>query len=344
MANEEKKEDDSGIGFWGFIFILFKAVFYAWPIWIISLLFKKSISNALHLQDHARKWDQYSWIYTLVRWICTFILVGSIFTLIRDVIGIQLFVTEADKTNPIFIGGNIYVDLIFTLLRLIPTAFICSIIIWLEQYGSSPEVKKANAGKQAEQKVADLLAENQHRYPSSLALHGNLFVFNAGTKDEFSAEIDHLFITQNNFFVIETKYKSGTIFATENGQEWKVQGKQESTTMRNALSQCKNTCRVLLKQFDFQFTPIPLVVIVGNDVKIVDAPGNVLALETLIPAIDGFESEKRQSILTPEEILKRISMYIDNSADAHKRHIERANLAGYKHRISDIVKTSSVNL
>lgn len=345
-----KKNDD--LGFFGNllsyifagIFIAIGLVLYKWPLFFISWLFKESVSNAMHLQHHSKDWNRFFWFYKPVRWICTLLLMVCVFTLIRDILCLPGFASMTKEAKQIFLGGNVFIDIIFTLICLLPVGLVCGITVWLEEYADSPDIQKINAGSQAERDVAVLLAQHQHRYPSSLILHGSLFVFNAGTKDEFSAEIDHLIITKSNLFVIETKYKSGTIFAVEDKQEWQVQGKHGFGTMRNALSQCKNTCRVLVKQFDLEFSPIPVVVIVGNDVNIAEGPGNVLALENLIPAIDGFDFNKKSAALNPEQILERISRFIDNSDDARKRHNERANLAGYKHRISNIVKASSLEL
>lgn len=326
------------------LFVSIGFVLYKLPLFVFSWLLKESVSNAMHLHHHSKDWNRYSWFYLPLRWICALLFMGCVFTLIRDLLSVPIFNAMTKEAKQIFLGGNVFIDIIFTLICLMPVGLVCGITVWLEEYANSPDIQKTNAGTQAERDVAVLLAQHQHRYPSSLILHGSLFVFNAGTKDEFSAEIDHLIITKNNLFVIETKYKSGTIFAVENNQEWQVQGKRGFGTMRNALLQCKNTCRVLIKQFELEFSPIPLVVIVGNDLKIVEAPGNVLALENLIPAIDGFDFNKKSAVLNPEEVLNRISPFIDNSADANKRHNERANLAGYKHQISNIVKASSLDL
>jgi hypothetical protein len=162
-------------------------------------------------------------------------------------------------------------------------------------------------------------------------------------QEEFSVEVDHVVITKRNIYLIETKYKSGTIVADADAPVWTVRAAHGQTTMRNALTQCKNACRVLQQQFDLPCAPIPLVAIQGKELVLVGQPGNVLQADLVIAAIDGFDDHQHEDRLAPKTIAANFAPHIAADAGARKRHVARAESARYKAGMADIVKTASLH-
>ncbi|MDQ9170139.1 nuclease-related domain-containing protein, partial [Oxalobacteraceae bacterium R-40] len=172
-------------------------------------------------------------------------------------------------------------------------------IHWMEQYFHTPSFQKKLAGIAAENHVKELIHAYQRNLLASRSLHGALFVFYPGSDKEFSVEADHILLTERNIFVIETKYKSGTITANATATHWEVTTAHGDSQMRNALIQAKNAAQILARECNLPCRPIPLVAIQGKDLVISNAPTNVVRAENIWNVIDAFELNQSSPGLPP---------------------------------------------
>ncbi len=220
------------------------------------------------------------------------------------------------------------------------------------------ESAKQEAGWRAEQYVNSLLTKFiADECPSRTCLHDTLVVFNADLPNEYSAEVDHLFIGMHNIYLIETKYKSGVVSADANSPIWKVTKGEHSRPMRNALLQAKNTARVFSKEFNLPCKIVPIVAIRGTDVSVIEGPSNVVVATDVVKTIKAFEHSSTGSpTIHPQEITRLIlskskkkttGKYFDRHIDriqakTAKREAEQAHkreLDDFK----DIVDNASVD-
>jgi len=290
---------------------------------------KAPISHALNLQSLSTSWSKFKWLGLSILWIAA---LGFLKT-VTEIIG-EFSAQPMTLTHWLNTLSGIALALFF--------AFLFNIFFWLQHYAEDPELQKTLAGMRAERHVQQIIEWNHERFPLSRSLHGALFVFNAGSADEFSLETDHILVTQRNIFVIETKYKSGTISAGADASNWVVSTNNGDRTMRNALKQVKNAARVLGRQCDLPCDVIPLVAIKGNDVKIIDGPSNVVAAGDLLKMIDAFESVHKDAVVNPQAVLAQLAKYASTDPAAMERHVKRAELARAKAEQADIVNAASI--
>ena len=236
-------------------------------------------------------------------------------------------------------------------LPCLPCALVFSVLHWLEGYYNNPGIQKKAAGINAERFIQKIIQTNAARYPESRSLHGVLLVFKYGSADEFSVEADHVLITTQSIYVIETKFKSGTVRATIDGKEWEtVSPTGHSGRMRNALRQVKNTVRVLERECNLQTALIPLVAVVGQQVVIENGPSNVVTADDLIKAIDAFELMAQETAeesgittrLYPDRITAELMRHVSTEPSALERHTERAEQARLRANLKTIVQSASL--
>ena len=281
---------------------------------------------------------QMKWFYSPLQFIF-----GFIFSMI--------LVSAAADGYRVFRGGAMHIPAghtpiavaVTALLVFLFSAFMLAMVGWIEQYATDPDVQKRLAGANAEKFVRKLIASNMRNYANGRALHNALFVFNSETANEFSAEADHVLITRRNIFVIETKHKSGTIFADADAPMWRTSTAHGDGSMRNALLQVKNTARILTREFSLADSIIPIVAIHGNNVSIVQGPGNVVATRDLMLAIHAFETHgEHNPPLNPDDIAETLLKQCANDPDSLKKHISRIQEKTDRMKFSDIVKNSSI--
>ena len=295
----------------------------------IFFLLKRPISRALHLERCSTHWSSMKWLYRPIKFLAVFLFLFVLLDTAK-----KLSVTHA------------YVDQIMACILELCVGLSCGLLFnilhWMEQYSENPSIQKKMAGIAAERYVQKLIEGSQKDFPASRSFHGKLFVFNEHTPGEFSVEVDHILITERNVFVIETKCKSGTLLARADSPSWKVSSPYGDTNMRNALKQVKNATRVLQRQAALPCELIPLVVIKGNDVKIIDGPTNVLATANLVNVLRAFEHGKPHPTLDPASVTALLLPHMNDDPAAMKRHVERANAARVRSEMNEIVNAASI--
>lgn len=215
---------------------------------------------------------------------------------------------------------------------------------WLEQHHHDPQIQKIRAGRNAERYVQKIIEAVALPYPGARSLHGVLFVFHAGTENEFSAEADHLLITKNQLYLIETKYKSGTIHADARAPQWQtVCEKGNKGSMRNVLLQAKNTARVLEREVQLPCPQVPIVVIHGRQTGIVGGPANVVNVVDLIKLLDAFELGQQPGSIKPEDVAAQLMQFASTDPGALARHIERAQQARLRSDSQTMVQRASID-
>lgn len=299
-----------------------------WLMLGFGYLFKQRLSQALALPRHSGKWHDWYVLLKPVQWLtCVVFFVSLVWIChvvhIADVRERILFVLQQG------------------LLCLVSTV-VFNLLTWLEQYANDPDTQRLLAGEKAEQLVAELVDGYRDQSADAQSLHGGLFVFHPGSINEFSVEVDHLLVTRRNVFVIETKYKSGTITATAGAAEWKVETAAGDGLMRNALKQAKNAARVLQQQLSLPCDIVPVVAIAGNDVRIVDGPTNVVAAHDLPGTLHAFEFMQEMRIANPEHVLVQLRKHLSTDPAARQRHIARAEAARIRGEMAEIVQAASL--
>lgn len=292
-------------------------------------LLEGPISRLFRLEKHSLHWPALKWILAPLQWAA---MVG--FTWLswhaalvfwqREEIGLPV------PSVAIYLAGVVLCSLSF------------NVIAWLKQHFHSPTIQKKIAGRNAERFVEKIIEGHRSRHPEAIAMHGVLLVFKPDTEQEYSLEADHLLITPKNFFVIETKYKSGTIHVAPTAKFWKVITLQGEGQMRNALEQAKNAARVIQKQLNLPVMPVPIVAIKGNRVALIDAPANVVPAEDLLKVIEAFEESKHDGFFEPSVVGQLLAQFRNCKEAAMKRHIARASTTSRKAELENIVNSASL--
>ena len=324
-----KKDDTFASIFGGLLTVVFLATPLA--MLLLSSPVRRPLEKLFDLEARSLNWKMLRWILLPLKWGAV---PGFAYCTWQTIVIYQntgFLHQEAIALAMPYIGGALL------------CAFSFSLIQWMQDCYHSPAVQKRIAGMQAERFVRNLIDKNLDRYPGSQALHGALFVFNRRLSNEFSVEADHILVTQKCIYLIETKYRSGTIAANADATSWKVSSPQGDTRMRNALMQAKNSAAVLKRECQLPYKIIPLVVILGNDVKITDAPANVVPAEDVLKVIDAFEFGRQAVELHPGCITASLKQYIFTDKESVANHISRANLAKSRLDMRDIVTTSSID-
>ncbi len=317
----------------GFLTFLIQAVRLCtqWTLRPLYFWAKKTISKAFHLKSASAYWPILGWLFLPLQWAAGLYATATILIAIHDL-----------YTGHLLLGSTRQAVLVFTTAPLAGLVFM--LFDWIALYSADPQVRRELAGKRAEATVKNIIELLRPAYAPCEALHGALFVFNRGTPNEYSVEADHILITAHNLFLIETKYKSGTIHADPDSPAWQTETGAGPGVMRNALRQVKNAARVLETEFADMPPIVPLVAIHGEDVMIVGGPGNVVNACELPQAIEAFEfSNQQRTALNPSTVLKALQSRVSTDAIDWERHVTRADAARYRAELREIVRTSSID-
>ena len=111
--------------------------------------------------------------------------------------------------------------------------------------------------------------------------------------------------------------------------------------MRNALSQAKNSARVLEKTLSLPYKLVPIVAVHGEHTQIVDGPANVVRSDRLPEIIAAFEQVENSKTLDPAALINSLSTFVCTSDDAMEKHIERASQAKRRAEAKAVVNATS---
>lgn len=218
-------------------------------------------------------------------------------------------------------------------------------LIWPKKEDPEADARLAKtlAGVEAEKHVQQVLKNHiKTQCKSGLVLHNKLFVFNPDAPNEYSAEVDHIFIGKYNIYAIETKFKSGQIWADADAKEWTVINGQHESSMRNALHQVKNTVRVLSKEFTLPQI-IPIVAIHGTNVSIV-GPSNVVAADRLGQIISAFEERDKGGIpIDAQQALQILLTKCSKQSRHMQNHLGRIDSKVKQRETRNVIENASLN-
>lgn len=219
------------------------------------------------------------------------------------------------------------VQLLSTWIFLYAASFVLELVASAIRFCESPAGRALAAGHRAERIVKSLVAKIA-RATTGRDFHNLLVVVNKGAASEFSLEMDHVLVTERNVFILETKYKSGTVYVSPDASEWRVQSRYGESSMRNALLQVKNTCRQFERFVAPGVAPIPVVVITSDvGVTIDGGISNVVTLEDLPAVIAAFDRKFSTRTLDSAALCNALLSKVDSSVQARRRHKARANSA-----------------
>lgn len=291
---------------------------------------KGSLTRLLRLKQCSRFWHTWSGSCHFLQGVGGLLFTAGLWAIVWEFPILQV---RPDTLK--HIGGGVFFALWGGLL--------CSVMHWLRGYGRDPAVQREVAGWRAEAFVVTLLERARRLHLDWQLWHGVLLVFEEGTSDEFSVEVDHLLVTASQVFVIETKWKSGTIVAHPTAAQWQVCTPHGNGTMRNALIQAKQTARVLRQQWQLDAPVIPLVAIHGQSTRIVEGPGNVVVAEDILQVLQAFDSAPSEHHSTPTGLAAHLHRHRRTSQQAMRAHIARAQQAQLKAEKKHYVDTASLN-
>lgn len=291
--------------------------------------FRQRFINTFQLERFSISWKPLKWFYVAI----------MIFMAMLVFTGVPKLLTTRGGGWPA--AG--WPHPVVVLLICLAAAFIFNLLFLLQQCASDPTIQMKLAGLKAETYVQKLLEKFLKESPDCRVLNGSLLVFKEGSTDEFSAELDHVLVTQRHIYVIETKYKSGTISANADSPTWNVSSSDREGSMRNALIQAKKSIALLRRELDISEPVIPLVAIYGKNVKVVDGPSNVVVADNLLSAIQAFETlPQRDFLLSPTAIEAKFLARTTADPSAKERHIARANVAKAHHESAGFVQAASI--
>lgn len=275
--------------------------------------FKESISRRFDVESIAIKFSKWEGLHFVVKWGAALVLSGVLIAGVNEV-----YFAKSLNTLELVLAGILAMPVVGV------CAFLYGFMSWLTKITADPEVRRRAAGKRAEEEMRECIDLDIKDKFGGRTLHGSLLVFRAGTPNEFSVELDHVLVTRKNLYLVETKFKSGTIQAKDDEPEWAVETSHGVTYMRNALTQVKNSASVIRRELNLSIPVIPLVAIVGNDVNVVDGPSNVLAGERLLWAVEAFEQNSAaNAVYQPDEIIGKLKAARMTDRAAFLKHVGR---------------------
>ncbi len=201
-----------------------------------------------------------------------------------------------------------------------------------------PEVQQDLAGRRAESEVNTTIRLGFPAKQGWATFENSLFVFNEGTPEEWSTEVDNIIVGQRGVYLIEAKFKSGTIQADPDASQWTVTNNERTTTMRNALDQVRNQCAALRSNLDIgRVHVIPIVAIYGNNLEI-HGPSNVVPSKQLTEVVLAFEHELgAHNAIDFPAVVQGIRDARSRDKSAMRRHIERAQAKRQQEAREDLV-------
>jgi hypothetical protein len=332
-----RKDEDSG---WLVALALFLLAALAWATYrasayLVDALLRRRIEKRFDGVKLSLKWQKWEWLFLVSRWACFCCLA------IVAVIACGVFVEAQKHTLIAKVFWSIGLFLAWFAL-----VVVSQFTFWVQRNFEAPDMQRRLAGLNAEKVVAGVIETLLKPMTRGEAVHNALLVFNSGSLDEYSIELDHVLATDKNVYVFETKYKTGDIYAHQAADEWVISTKHGDVTMRSPLKQAKNAVRVLRNQLniDSQVNLVPVVVFVGKDTKIFDGPSNVVSIDQLPHFVDSLETETQSNpMINKAELIKRIRDLSDWGGEAYKSHIQRAELTASRRSKRLVVENLSVD-
>ncbi|KRB74254.1 nuclease-related domain-containing protein [Noviherbaspirillum sp. Root189] len=329
--NSKEQSSETSFEWIPALLLLAVTVFLVYPILAIGFLFREPITRALRLEKRAERYVHSAGGIKLLKGLVICMYAGAIYA---------LFVIAPSK--------DVWIERFIWTLGAICTAasgtFAYNIIHWIGELSEDPDIRRHAAGNEAEAYVKSTIDALSAVYPEARALHGTLLVFDSALpqQGEYSIEIDHLFVTRHNCYLIETKYRNATVHAATAAPQWRTtaQGGSEGA-MRNALSQVKNSARVLEQALSLPYKLVPIVAIHGEHTQIVDGPANVVRSDRLPNIIAAFEQVENSKTLDPTALVNSLNPFVRTGEDAMGKHIERANQAKQRAEAKAVVNATS---
>jgi hypothetical protein len=300
--------------------------------WVLTLLFRwlrKPLIEAWELESASAWWPRLAWLLNPLRWVA-----GGMAAL--SLLAVVILLVHAHDSWTYLLGGVKY--LMFTAVF----GLGYNVLQWSRELHDDPEVQKRAAGRRAEKTVEKVIDEAVGSSSGYQALHGQLLVFHPGEENEFSVELDHLVVTPRRIYLVETKYKSGTIYVDAQAPQWPTASVRGAGSMRNALLQVKQSAKVLKRELDLPEI-VPMVAIVGNETKLAGAPGNVVLAEDLVKAMYAFEQTAKEEAIDAKAVIAKVQRHIVGDGKARGKHNERAQAAQLKGELEAIVQTASLD-
>jgi hypothetical protein len=160
----------------------------------------------------------------------------------------------------------------FIIVAILIAAFIVGVVLFL-CWASNVDVNKLR-GK---------VGENMVKAVIDKAVKGKQYLFNDYMVDSFgkTSQIDHIVVSKNGVFVIETKNYSGRIYGTEEQREWTqvLADGSVKNKIYNPLKQNETHVNVI-KRIIGDAPIIPVVVFVKSNIKYIQSD-KVYTLRTL---------------------------------------------------------------
>ena len=149
-----------------------------------------------------------------------------------------------------------------------------------------------------------------------IVLYRSLFVESKGR----IYQIDHVLVTENGIFVIETKAMRGKIHGEIDRDDWHSGVAKHSTCFLNPLIQNKLHVEALMDYLGAGFNYHSIIVFTENN-KPMYLPNNVLNLKELQEYLLSFDCENKLSDVEAKYLKERIDELAKNRAELKHKHI-----------------------
>lgn len=185
------------------------------------------------------------------------------------------------------------------------------ILFFIEYIFSGFKTKNHRKGRKTEEKVNIIFQEIQKelRYKSILMENISLIMYNELTQKQEKTQIDHVFITEKNIYVIETKRRMGTIEGEKWGKEWKVTNSKTSYKMMNpfrqnykhilAILQCMNLEKKYQKM-------IKGIVVIEGEYQLIGTLNDLVDVNQLKETVIRLEEKSKRKKFSPILIENKI--------------------------------------
>ncbi len=139
--------------------------------------------------------------------------------------------------------------------------------------------------------------------------------------DDGTTQIDHVVVSEQGIFVIETKNMKGWIFASQNSKVWTQQIYRHKSKFQNPLRQNYKHTKTLAEILGLPDEKLhSMIAFVGGATFKKEKPGNVLT-----GGWAGYIKSFRDRILSPEEVVRCCEQISENRLEAswqtHRQHV-----------------------
>lgn len=188
--------------------------------------------------------------------------------------------------------------------------------------GRTNSSSSKNKGDEGEYQISQLLTDIAHKYDCYQV--DDVIIPEVG-KPELTSQIDHILLTKQAIFVIETKNYSGIIYGEEDDQEWtQIVGDETHTFYSPYKQNVTHTIRLARLLHINTKSMYSFIVFVQDNIQHVRCK-NVFGVNRLVETIE-YVLDNYDEIFTEEELsmfYDKLCFYVDNPIETNEERAEK---------------------